>query len=313
MNFPTNFEKIINSIYKKSPLQKKKLESYLSSQPESFFEEADKFIADYSRYLESQGISFDYAIDAYLKMCKDMVKSQIYFMKTNKYPVSNQQDAFNLVYNSKTEMKSYMVGLALSQYLWSSHYEMFTHLRKALKQNKKNIKNYLEVGPGHGLFLKEAMTTLGQHCNYTAVDISDTSLELTQSIISFFELNDCDITYINDDMLNITTTSLYDFIVMGEVLEHVDKPNHLLDKLNALLSLHGEAFISTCVDCPTIDHVYHFKSMDEIQDMLRKSNFDIVSEKILPVENLPMNEIIRNNITINYSAIIKRKTNEKLQ
>ena len=107
-------------------------------------------------------------------------------------------------------------------------------------------------------------------------------------------------------MHNITTTSLYDFIVMGEVLEHVDQPNTLLDKLKTLLSLNGQAFISTCVDCPTIDHVYHFKSIDEIQDMLKKSNFDIVSEKILPVENLPMNEIIRNNITINYSAIIKK-------
>ena len=76
------FDQVIKQIYTKSPLQKKKLESYLATQPRSFFKEANKFISDYSGYLEAQGVSFDYAINAYLKMSKDMVKSQIYFMKT---------------------------------------------------------------------------------------------------------------------------------------------------------------------------------------------------------------------------------------
>ena len=80
----------------KSPLQKKKIESYLACQTRSFFKEADKFIADYSGYLESQGISFDYAIDAYLKVCKGMVKSQVYFMKTDKYPMENQCKTIHL-------------------------------------------------------------------------------------------------------------------------------------------------------------------------------------------------------------------------
>ena len=161
------------------------------------------------------------------------------------------------------------------------------------------------MGPGHGLFLKEALTILGMQCDYTAVDISDTSLELTKSIISFFKLNDNKINYINDDMLNIETSNLYDFIVMGEVLEHVEKPKSLLNKLKNLLSHNGQAFISTCVDCPTIDHVYHFKSVAQIRYILQESNFEIVSEKILPVENLPLDEIIAKKITINYSAIIK--------
>ncbi len=95
------------------------------------------FISQYTEYLVSQDISFDYAIDAYLKMCKDMVKSQIFFMKTDKYPMENQDQAFEEVYNSKKEMQSYMVGLALSQYLWSTHYEMFNHLKEALQQNKE--------------------------------------------------------------------------------------------------------------------------------------------------------------------------------
>ena len=123
-----NFEETLKSIYSKSPFQKKKLEFILLTS-QNFFNEADKFIFDYSRYLKSQNISFDYAIDSYIRMCNDMVKSQIYFMKHGKYPIENQTQAFDDVYNSRTEMYSFMVALALSQYLWKTHYEMFKHFQ----------------------------------------------------------------------------------------------------------------------------------------------------------------------------------------
>lgn len=304
-----NLNSVLLNIYNKSPLQKKKIEGYLSDQPKSFFKEADKFIFDYSGYLKAEGLSFEYAVDAYLKMCRQMLKCQIFFMKHNRYPIDKQYKAFEEIYNSKKEMQSYMIGLALSQYLWITHYNIFSHLKEVLQQNKEKIKCYLEIGPGHGLFFKEAINTIGNDCKYTAIDISKVSLDLTKSIISFFQLDSSDIKFINNDMLNITSADLYDCIVMGEVLEHVENPKFLLDKLYTLLDTNGKAFVSTCVNCPTIDHVYHFKSVSDIRNILKQSNFKIVSEKILPVEKLPMDEIIKRKITINYSSIIKKGNN----
>jgi hypothetical protein len=91
------------------------------------------------------------------------------------------------------------------------------------------------------------------------------------------------------------------------VLEHVENPNILLDKLNSILADNGKAFISTCVNCPTIDHVYHYKSIGEIQRMIKNSGFLINDERILPVENLEMEDIVEKKIAINYSAIISRQ------
>jgi len=302
-----NFNSVLLDIYNKSPLQKKKLESYLAGQTGPFFKEADKFIADYSGYLESQGISFDYAIDAYLKVCKGMVKSQIYFMKTDKYPMENQDQAFEEIYDSETKMHSFMVGLALSQYLWKTHYEMFKHFQFSLKSKKTAVNKYLEIGPGHGIYFKYALEYFGFNSSYYAIDISKTSLSMTKNIISYFNLNKHDIVYINDDMLNISMDEKFDFITMGEVLEHVNYPQKLLVKLKSLLSETGFAFISTCVNCPTIDHVYHYKSVREIKNMVKQAGLLINDEKILPVENLPMKEIVNKKITINYSAIISHK------
>ena len=93
---------------------------------------------------------------------------------------------------------------------------------------------------------------------------------------------------------------------MGEVLEHVNRPDLLLKKTHDLISSNGEMFLSTCVDCPTIDHVYHFKSVKEIEDMIKNSGFKIIDSSILPVEDKPMEEIIKNKITINYCALLKK-------
>ena len=69
----------------------------------------------------------------------------------------------------------------------------------------------------------------------------------------------------------------------------------------------GKMFMSTCVDCPWIDHVYHFKSVKEIEDMVGDSGFKIIDKLILPVEDRPMEEIVKNKITINYCALLQKK------
>ena len=295
-------------IFSKSPLQKKKLMLYLYNKDDNFFDEAEEFSTEYTCYLANQNIPLSYAVDAYIKMCNDMVNSQISFMKTGKYPREKAEEAYDDVYSNEEEMKSYMIGLAMSQFLWSTHYEMYSFFKDNLNNYGNSISSYLEIGPGHGLFLRVAMNCLGNNqVSITAVDISRTSIEITKSIMIFFyEQKSSKIIYHNIDMLDLDLSKQYDFITMGEVLEHVNYPEKLLIKVRNLLSEEGKAFISTCVDCPTIDHVYHFKSVDQIRKMLDSCGLLIEDERILPVEDLPMDEIIRKRITINYCAIVRK-------
>jgi len=301
-----NFRKIIKLIYTKSALQKKKLQKYLSGQDDYFFYLAEEFATKYSDYLKSENIPVEDAVDAYLKMCNDMIKSQIYFMKTGKYPIENAEQAFKLVYNKDEEMKSYMIGLAISQFIWSSHYKIYQFFLKNINIEKDNIKSYLEIGPGHGLFLKDANQILGNNVEFVTIDISKTSIDITRSIINFL-VKENKIKYIIMDMLDYNTNKRFDFITMGEVLEHVNYPEILLSKFNKLLSDNGHGFISTCVNCPTIDHVYHFKCVNEIREIISNNGLIIKDELVLPVEDLPIDEIIKKKITINYCAIVRRQ------
>ena len=302
-----NLQKILDIIGGKSPLQIKKINKYISKKSDTFLKDIERLAAEYINYLESQNISVEYAVDSYLTMCGNMLKSQIYFMKTGKYPLDQQHKAFENVYNNEKEMKSYMVGLAISQFLWSTHYDMISFFKDNLKEDDDVISSYLEVGPGHGLYLREAMKYLNNDVKIVAVDISQVSIEITQSMMAYFYGDQFSkIKYHNIDILDLAKSDEYDFITMGEVLEHVNYPGNLLYKLKELLTSEGTAFVSTCVNAPAIDHVYHFKSVDEIRNKIGNCGLLIKDEKVLPVENLPLKEIEKKQITINYCAILGR-------
>ena len=309
MNAPS-FERFVNAV-KKSPLQKKKLEKYLSTRDDRFFQQAEEFSKQYIAYLDKENIDFEYAVAGYQKLCSDMMKCQVLFMKTGKYSTisADADEANKNIYENESVMKRYMIGLALSQFLWNSHYEMYTCLVESIAGNARNIKSYLEIGPGHGLFLNKAIELISPQSNIAAVDISSTSIGITQSIINFLKPESKNIAYYCTDMLKLDLSEKYDYITMGEVLEHVNFPEVLLLKLRDLLADNGRAFVSTCVNCPAIDHVYHFHTVDEIRDMLRKCGLSIEEERVLPAEDLPFEEIMQKKITVNYCAVLS-KSNE---
>jgi SAM-dependent methyltransferase len=303
--FP-HFNEILELVALKSPLQKKKLAKLLATRGETFFDQAEEFATQYRRYLDAEGMPLACAVDAYLGLCADMMQCQIHFAKTGNYPIDLYANACKDVYNNESRMKPYMIGLAISQFLWPSHYEIFDFFSTVLTRYRQPVRSYLEIGPGHGLYLNRAIGLLSQAAHFTAVDISPTSVKISQSIIKFFRPERQDIVFHTLDMFDLDLANPYDFITMGEVLEHVRAPETLLKKLHGLLAPSGQAFVSTCVDAPAIDHVYHFRSVDEIRRMFEVSGLKVVEERVLPVEDLPMEEIIKKKITINYCALLRR-------
>jgi SAM-dependent methyltransferase len=299
------FARLVDGVLRRSPLQRRKLEAYLAGRDTRFHAEAERFATRYGSYLERRGLSMDDAVDAYVKLCGEMMRCQVSFMRTGRYPAGDAASAMQSVYLDGEGMLSYMVGLAISQYLWESHREIFSFFGDAIDRRAAGIGSYLEIGPGHGLFLDRALDALPATVPVVAVDISPTSIDITRSIIDHFRPGRGAIEFRVED---ITTSALpaggFDFITMGEVLEHVDAPGALLRRLAHLLAPGGAAFISTCANCPAPDHVYEFRGVGEIRALLNESGLRVLDERVLPVEKLPMPEIEARRITINYCALV---------
>ena len=173
----------------------------------------------------------------YLKMVKDMRKEGMYFYKYNEYSCKNQTIANENVYSRPEVMSYYMSALLISQILWKHHFYIFIYFKEKLSSyfnNSAKIK-ILDIGPGHGFFSFFIKQTVPNFESIDFVDISETSLSMTKNIIG----EDVKLNYYLKDIFDFDESSKYDFIVLGEVLEHLDKPQDILVKLSRLLSDNG--------------------------------------------------------------------------
>lgn len=299
------FYSLIQPIFSKSPMQKKRILSHFRERDFRFWQQAEEFAQEYLAFLDKTGMAVEEAADAYLHMCKDMLAEQIKFARTGVYSCASAAEAERIVYANPEIMTYHMHGMVLSQFLWKNHYLMLRFFKDEIKK-VDNITNYLEIGAGHGLFLAEVLNVF-QKALFLVVDISQTSIMMTKKLIKHFSPRAEIVHFKHSDIMTFDTKVRFDFVVMGEVLEHVDEPLTLLQKVHNLLRPYGLAYITTCCNCPAIDHVFLFHEVQEIHELLNESGLCINRELILPVEDVKEEEFQHQRIGINYAAIVQRK------
>lgn len=287
-----------------NPVQYKKVQALVESSDQDFTSNAIPFLNKYKSYLIKEGKQLDFAVDCYCKMNNDMVYERIQFLKTGEYKNKNFYDVEKAIYNNSDVMEYHMHGLVLAQFFWIDQYHRFLNFSENLPQYKSNINKYLEVGGGHGLYLYEAINRLGNDVDYDLVDISMTSIELSKGIID----NDM-VNYHHVDIFGYDPGYKYDFITIGEVLEHLEEPKAMMDRLGYLLNDNGHIYVTTPVNAPMIDHIYLFNNADEIRNMIVETGFEIVKEKTMYAEDAPKEKAEKYKMPLMYSSFIKKKEN----
>ena len=295
---------LVDLINQLSPLQKKKLRAYLSEQDVEFRAFAEEVTVILKWYIASEGLGLEYLASSYLKMCQDIVREQVKFCRTGCYALASSDEAYRTVYCDRAKMQSYMVGLALSQFLWKNHYRMYRFFAQELQQYGSKVSSYLEIGAGHGLYVVEAVKRL-RSARFEVVDISTMSLEMCQGIVELASGNQSNIRFTEMDILQYSNEDgRFDFVTIGEVIEHVEDPAAVLGKVRRLLSDQGVVFLTTCANCAAVDHVYVFHDVHEIRQMIGSCGFRIMSELVLEVDELGRGVDGGGVAGYNYAAVI---------
>jgi 2-polyprenyl-3-methyl-5-hydroxy-6-metoxy-1,4-benzoquinol methylase len=300
---------ILKEIFSCLPAQKKKITTMFEKYP-SMERELDLFLNKYDNFMQIEKVTPKQVADAYLEMVGQIMYSRLQFVRTGEYLAKSQIDAYDAVYDNKKFMTRYMLALALSQFLWRHHYLIFSYYKKIIQSLKGKLE-VLEVGSGHGLFLLEILENVKSINSVDVVDISKSSVRMTKNIIqSVRPLNyskvSNNVIFFTNDINDYMTEKKYDFIIMGEIIEHVDEPLKILKSVFNLLNDSGKVFITTCANCPTVDHVYLFKNIEDIRLLIKKTGFNIDSELISPSENKGKEYLIRHKVDISYAAILKK-------
>ena len=294
---------IIEKIAQKDVLHGKKLRKTLKKAGQDYLDKANVFFDKYVKYVESQGKNLDFGIDCYLRMIADLNYESVKFQETGQYSSSSFAEVNERVYNNPDVMEYYMHALLLSQFLWVQHNRVFNFFNDYIDAHRDKITSYLEIGAGHGLYLEEAINRIGDGARYDVVDISETSIQLSESFVENKTPN-----FILCDIFEYEPGIKYDHITMGEVLEHVEDPVGLLKRLGELVADDGRIYITTPTNSPTIDHIYLFRNIQDIQDVIHEAGLEIVDELYFYSEDLPDEIAEKMKVTQLYLGILKKRT-----
>ena len=293
----------------------------LNPMQQNFLERSRKEIeprelVDLERYIDhciAGGVTLPELAASYELIVADTLREQLHFKRHGRYRYSRYDEVAGSVYLSPEYMQRYMHGLALTSFLWPNHAAMRRYFAEQLVllaqqgiagQAVEQGGRYLEIGPGHGFYFMTALRqAVFSDCH--GVDISPTSVALTRALLAggtFGSFNHWSVE--ERDFLAADVSGPYAMVTMGEVLEHVEDPLRFLRRAGEVCDPAGRVFITSCINSPALDHIYLFRSMDEVRDLVANAGLTVKSELVLPYTGTTLEESASAKLPVNFAMVL---------
>ena len=296
---------ILAAIVQRMPSQEKKIGAAWAKYPE-MRQELKLFLRQVEPVLAELDLREADLADSYVGMLEEVLAARLEFTRTGTYSCPDFATAQITVYQDRRRMTAYMLGLALSYFLWGHHFELLSFYRDMLNELPAGPR-CLEVGSGHGLLAANLLERRPDWLALDILDISPASLALSRSVLERLvpagRRNG--LAFILGNVFETPVDGVYDWITMGEVLEHVEDPLALLAVVRQSLAPHGRFFVTTCVNSPAVDHIYQFHTVDEIRRLVRQAGLTVVAEQIAPSLDRPLAYMEKNRLDVSYAAVLE--------
>jgi 2-polyprenyl-3-methyl-5-hydroxy-6-metoxy-1,4-benzoquinol methylase len=278
---------------------------FLASSMAELTDDARAGLVEYVDYCTSRGRTIEYLAQCYNTITNDTLDEQFFFMKHGRYRYSKYSEVADKVYLDAEYMNKYMYGLALTAFFWPNHAKMYQFFVRSFPRGKKGA--YLEIGPGHGYYLKTA-AELGDFDRLVGIDVSPTSVALTRDILEHSSLETtAQIDIVESDFLAISNDDRqFSCIVTGEVLEHVEEPGLFLRKIAELSNADTHIFVTTCVNAPSVDHIFLWRTTGAVEDLIRESGLEIVEPLHVPITGKTLEQCVKDSLPISVAYVLRK-------
>lgn len=292
-------DELILAIASTNPMQKRSLD--VARAQLNPVEEAG--LERYVKFCLGNSVSIEQLAMAYNTITADTLREQIFFQRHGRYRYAKFSEVADAVYFNPEYMQRYMLGLALTAYLWPNHLALSRFFEASLPKDIPG--KYLEIGPGHGLYLSKAIE-LSRYGHFDAVDISETSIALTRQILdfNFSGLGKKWHLHIADFLAGDMPSSRYDAIVMGEVLEHVEQPEAFLRRIRQLSNEQTFIFVTTAINAPAVDHIFLFESVEHVIRIVKECGMRCRDYLATPYPGCDMGETVARKLPINIAMVL---------
>lgn len=215
------------------------------------------------------------AVEGYAAFAMDSLRRQERFNREGRYPEKTFAEASAEVYlNEACMTERYLPGLLLSHYLWGHHYRQLRFFRVAfIDAMALSPSPFAEIGVGTGVYSRSVLGAIPAATG-TGYDISPYSKAFAEVHLDQFDVMDRYAIELRD-ILEDPPRAQMRWLVCVEVLEHLEDPPALLRGLRAALAADGKAFITAALNAANADHIYLYRSAEEVAVHLRAAGFAI--------------------------------------
>ncbi len=243
-------------------------------------------------------------VEHYKWLCEVFNEEALHFLRTGGYRCKTFAEAEATVYANADFMKKYMDGLLVSQPLWYNHARAFVAFRRRFLPTLIPNAEYLEIGPGHGLFLAQAAAEPGI-ASVTAWDVSAESLRQTAQALSRLGVARA-VSLAQRDVMAGAGGETFDAIVISEVLEHLEEPHRALRALAGGLRAGGRIFVNVPINSPAPDHIFLLRSIDEAAGLVRSAGLTILDSAAEPMSGYSLAKAVSVGATITCLFVAER-------
>jgi 2-polyprenyl-3-methyl-5-hydroxy-6-metoxy-1,4-benzoquinol methylase len=293
-------DSFFETITKKDIFQKKKMDSYIHSMT---LDEKEK-LARRLKFFLINGETVDSLAEAYLAFCNYFAEERMHFVRTGAYRYHSSEETLPL-YNNSQYMHNYMIGLGLSVYMWKIQRDNMRFFLKECRECACNGGRYLEVGPGHGEYFVSAMENTNFD-SYIGVDISETAAMITRNFLGYAAEEKKKFDILHKDFFDFKAEECFQGIVLGEILEHVENPLAFLKKVYELADENAFIFLSTAINSPYPDHIYHFHNAEDIYMLFDQANLRVKKEMYTTAEGISLEKAAKKNFDIVAGFILEK-------
>lgn len=298
---PDLVSRLVEQIVSANPMQRRFLEYALAGLSNAERSEFNHYLGF---WLATGEAGIEDIARSYNQIVQSMIVEQTFFRRNRRYRFARYEDVADSVYGSEEFMRPYMMGLAVSTYLWPNHTAISRFFRSVLPRAPHG--QYLEVGPGHGVFFIEALKS-GRFEACLGVDISATSIAMTRRLLDsgwFGRFGRYEL-MLSDFLSAELPRHGFDTVVMGEVLEHVERPDMFMARIRELCRPGAFAFVTTVVNAPAVDHIYLFEEPEAVRELLQAAGFRIGAELLVPYVSTTLDETMAKRLPLNVAFQIE--------
>lgn len=220
---------------------------------------------------------WEQALLSYRDFALDAIRSQQFFQSNGRYRWSTSSEIRQRYYDSEEHMMGgYLPGLYLSSYLWPHHFKLLTFFRQDVLPSVRPPRLVYDVGVGTGLYSRETLRAF-PHALGKGFDISPHSIEFARKVLRAYGLVDRYEFVLGDILTVALPQDPADFVISHEVLEHLEQPKCFCEILRRLTRAGGVAYITAAVNAAHSDHIYLFRSPQEVHEMLEETGWKVLT------------------------------------